>query len=51
MDAVIIDLPVRHPICDDCENGYLGRDGVYCRVYAEVIFDETFAAECNEYTP
>jgi hypothetical protein len=39
------------PTCSECCAGYLGGDGVFCRTFREVIFDERVAAECEAYDP
>jgi hypothetical protein len=33
-------------LCSDCVNGYLGNDGVFCRIFMEVIWNERVAGDC-----
>ena len=36
-------------VCADCVNAYLGKGGVWCRVFHEDINNERVAEDCPEY--
>ena len=45
-------IPIRRGverICGNCEHGYLGPGGVFCRVYEEDIYNERVAEECEDF--
>jgi hypothetical protein len=47
----VSNLPLHPRLCSNCEHGYLGSGGVFCRFYREDIMDETIAMTCEEYDP
>lgn len=48
---VVVNFPIKPGprTCGDCDNAYLGSQGVYCSVFKEVIWDERVAVECEEF--
>lgn len=50
-DGVIVTLRVENRVCSNCQYGYLGPSGVYCRFYSIDIWQEKEAQDCEEFTP
>lgn len=44
---LIPDMVIIRRLCSGCVHGYLGAEGVFCRLFNELIDDETTANSCE----
>lgn len=43
-------IPIRAVVCDDCDHGYLGSEGVYCREFHQIV-NPSEAETCEAFEP